>query len=327
MRTLGLLALATLITACGEDEPLRFRVFTDVDFGGGRFVAVGTDVVETDTDLPSVIASSSDGDTWELTPLPDVPYLNAVAFGNGRWVAVGGVERFSNEPDTTAVLVSDDGVTWRDASPGPDHVFLYSVLFAEDRFVAMTVGNSSPRLFESADGDTWTELAPPPPASSLLYVGGLFFSDSGGLSESADLVTWTGVTTMRELHGVIAATDGRPVAMTSGPENSDGAPIFDGPWSVLVRDTGGTWSPVETVPDLDLLVVSADQVIASSYEGAGLFRTENVAPEAWSWQHVGEHGAIAAVADGNGTVVSVGYRIQTSHDDGAAWTETLESTY
>jgi hypothetical protein len=323
MRTLGLLALATLITACGEDEPLRFRIFTDVEFGDGRFVAVGTDVLGTDTEQPSVIATSSDGDTWELIALPDVPYLTAVAFGNGRWVAVGGGEEYGG-PGTTSVIVSDDGVTWRDATAGPDDAFLYNVLFAEDRFVAMTLGI---RLFESADGDTWTELANSPSATSLQYVGGMFFSDSGGLSESADLVTWTDVTTADELHGVIAASDGRPVAMTSGPENSDGAPRFDGPWSLLVRDTGGTWSPVETVPDLHLLVVSADQVIASSYEGAGLFRTENVAPEDWSWQHVSDQGAYAAVADGNGTVVTVGYRIQTSHDDGLDWTETLESTY
>lgn len=111
----------------------------DVSWGDGVFVAVGGDA-------NSMVMRSTDGVTWQEDLHPaGGQWKGGVAFGGGRWVAVGGV-------GTT--LVSDDGgLTWRDGAERTPSAGR-NVAWGDGQFVA--VGDSG-MIAVSSDGDAWTD--------------------------------------------------------------------------------------------------------------------------------------------------------------------------
>jgi hypothetical protein len=119
----------------------------DVTFGNGTFVAVGGLNIVTGSQILkfSLAVVSADGTTWD--PLyPGVPeqFLNGVAYGNGKFVAVGG---------EGAMTTSPDGITWTPGDSGTS-LTLNGVAFGQDRFVAVGEGGN---IFTSPDGIDWTQ--------------------------------------------------------------------------------------------------------------------------------------------------------------------------
>ena len=105
-------------------------------FGAGRFVAVGWR-----------IWSSVDGATWQEHDNPTGQWYGAVAFGNDRFVAVGGGGYCAR---------SDDGTAWQactDATDDGGFTHVRSVLFLDGRFYT---ADANGVLRSSADGDAWT---------------------------------------------------------------------------------------------------------------------------------------------------------------------------
>jgi hypothetical protein len=117
-------------------------------YGAQCFVAVGYRF-----DGGGAIASSIDGSNWTSRAVSDS--LSDVAFGNGRFVAVGvGFANFNSYQ----VFVSSNGFTWNVPRTGTGFS-LYSVTFANGKFVAVgTMG----RVLTSADGLTWSEVTTDP---------------------------------------------------------------------------------------------------------------------------------------------------------------------
>jgi hypothetical protein len=89
--------------------------------------------------------SPADGlDHWHWrNPLPQGNSINSVAFGNGRFVAVG---------DFGTVLTSTDGLSWSVQDPlgGPG---LRKVTYGNGLFVS--VGDAG-TILTSSDGSNWT---------------------------------------------------------------------------------------------------------------------------------------------------------------------------
>lgn len=106
----------------------------DVDYGGGRFVAVGEE---------GAIVRSDQGTTWVNVTSPTTTTLNAVTYGGGRYVAVG---------QQGTVLTSTDGATWTSQTPATT-VNLRGVAYGNGFYVA--VGDSG-RIQSSPDGADWT---------------------------------------------------------------------------------------------------------------------------------------------------------------------------
>ncbi|MCA9628818.1 MAG: hypothetical protein KC766_14165, partial [Myxococcales bacterium] len=111
----------------------------DVAWGGGAFIAVGGD-------QNSMVMRSTDGATWQEDLHPSgTQWKGGVAYGAGRWVAVGGVG---------TVIYSDDGGTvWQDASErlpsaGRD------IAYGGGKFVAVGDGGM---IATSGDGTSWTD--------------------------------------------------------------------------------------------------------------------------------------------------------------------------
>lgn len=116
--------------------------FFDVVWGGGLFVAVGDD----GSGGPEV-QTSPDGITWTQRTAPNATALEAVAWGDGVFVAVG-----------DEVITSPDGVTWTEQSATPPPFFQLGVdHVARGIFVsAGTAGLDSALMRVSFDrGVTW----------------------------------------------------------------------------------------------------------------------------------------------------------------------------
>ena len=114
----------------------------DVVWGGGRFVAVGSN---------GAIVTSPDGITWTAADrvAPRFVALLNVAWGGGRFVAVGNEGSFENEG---TVLYSIDGISWTATDSSTSEVFS-GVAWGGGRFVV--VGRNG-TIVTSPDGITWT---------------------------------------------------------------------------------------------------------------------------------------------------------------------------
>lgn len=106
---------------------------------GTRIVAVG---LRRDNTALGSIQVSPDGAAWQSASLANPPRLNAVAYGAGRFVAVG---------EGGAVLHSTDGLSWS-LAPAITPRELLAIHFAADRFVA--VGRQG-AIITSRDGLVW----------------------------------------------------------------------------------------------------------------------------------------------------------------------------
>lgn len=104
-------------------------------WGAGRFVAVGWR-----------IWSSADGAAWEEHDNPTGQWYGAVAFGNDRFVAVGGGGYCARSPD---------GTEWQacaDATDDGGFTHVRSVLFLDGLFYT---ADANGVLRSSPDGDAW----------------------------------------------------------------------------------------------------------------------------------------------------------------------------
>ncbi|MCU0225442.1 MAG: hypothetical protein MUF27_15535 [Acidobacteria bacterium] len=93
------------------------------------------------------VLTSSDGASWIPASSGSTQNLAAVAFGNGRFVATNAAAAGKG-----SVLVSTDGVHWTPAEAGT--AYNQAVTFGAGRFVVAGSGTS---VATSTDGSIWTE--------------------------------------------------------------------------------------------------------------------------------------------------------------------------
>jgi hypothetical protein len=158
--------------------------FRGVCYGDGLYVVVGQ---EWDASLGrwvGLVASSVEGSVLQKQVVPPgAAPLNAVAYGAGRFAAVG---------IGGAIYVSTDGVTWGEAVSGTTDDLL-AIRYADGQFAA--VGNNG-RLLTSVDGLSWVDRSPAFAGSdrlnSVIWHGGLWYVTSYfSIWTSPDFVTWT----------------------------------------------------------------------------------------------------------------------------------------
>lgn len=123
----------------------------------GTVVAVGNNGITDDKFGEGCVILHSQGLGWQdvagMNTLQDFYALCSVAYGNGRFVAVGGIK---NNPQNGTLIYSEDGVTWHNAvntTDGDVHfTSYYQVKFCNNRFVA--VGYLGGYAY-SVDGVNW----------------------------------------------------------------------------------------------------------------------------------------------------------------------------
>ncbi|UKS24193.1 fibronectin type III domain-containing protein [Paenibacillus sp. HWE-109] len=125
--------------------------YNGITYGNGKFVTVGMYPTGTGTFRP-VIDSSTNGTNWSSSPLILNSYynkqLNGVAYGNGKFIAVG---------TGGLILYSTDAITWSAASPATSSN-LNAVAYDESTGKFIAVGNDG-TILSSSTGATWTAFA------------------------------------------------------------------------------------------------------------------------------------------------------------------------
>ncbi len=104
-----------------------------------------TDKVKSYADIELENEQTNIGTSWIWrNPLPTGNGIKAVAYGGGKWVAVGGCE---------TILTSSNGSSWTARNMGMSNKYLYDVAWNGSQWVA--VGTSG--IFTSSNGNSWTK--------------------------------------------------------------------------------------------------------------------------------------------------------------------------
>ncbi|HYF79043.1 MAG TPA: hypothetical protein VD973_18050 [Symbiobacteriaceae bacterium] len=334
-----------------------------VAYGNGRFVAVGTTwpdsppLSQSETSpppekpvpIPQVVYTSRSGQQWQRGTTGAPGRLEGVAFGQGRFVAVG----------NNGIFSSTDGVAWTEVAQPKRK--LYSVVYGGGQFVAVGMGCA----FTSEDGVNWTESAGIDKWAELRQVThaqGLFVAVSSGgqIITSADGMTWTKrkdaklpLTAVSHWQGRFLAVVGRvPYVSTDGaawtvaadaalPANvtsmaaGDDRLVAVGDRGAIVSSRDGiAWA--EHAPALASLFLSvahgAQRYVAVAHRSSLPFGqlddprhpTVAVSKDGVAWTAAAEPVAedLREVVFGNGVFVAIGWGIYTSAD-GDHWAQTL----
>jgi hypothetical protein len=207
---------------------------SSITFDNNRFVAVGWDYsLQTDA-----ILTSGDGVNWteyHSETMPGTQFiLNSIAYGNGKFVAVGAC---TSDNCGTNVLVSSDGAHWNQATAAAGGEFLLAVAYGNGIFVA---ADETGTIVTSSDGLNWAvqRTGRGGGLAGLAYGANQFVAvgELGGIVASTDGMVWTqrqpptpnGLTSIaygntRFVAGGDLGTAFRPVGLTS----VDGANWFN----------------------------------------------------------------------------------------------------
>src|SRR5438477_4914828 len=178
--------------------------FNAIAFGNRLYVAV--------RDYAAILPSTN-STGWESHGLETSKRLDAVAFGNGQFVAIG---RTFPELPGGVILVSSNGLDWTDESPAGTQV-LTSIAFGGGQFIAAgskwSVAGGV--LFISTNGANWIDqsAAVPDSIDSLTWGNGRFvalggddfYSSTNGLVWQTTVAPVRGLAKVAFLHGQFVA--------------------------------------------------------------------------------------------------------------------------
>jgi hypothetical protein len=259
---------------------------------------------------------------WELVnPRPQANHLRDVAFGGGRWVAVG----------EGIAVVSTDAVTWS-AVPLPDRS-LRGVAYGNGVFVAVGAGGA---IVRSGDDAEWESIETPATADleAVAFAGGTFLAVGADATvlASGDGLTWT-----QEWPG--AVTGDLAGVRVSGRFAGNPAPMFLvwGPSTIALRRLDGIWLaiPLPEGAVVTEAVFWVNSAICATFRcPAGWCGVEQCGPTYFHVTHDGvtweglcyglEQGPTDVVPNGKGLVGLQRYETQASSTlwitpDGWSW--------
>ncbi|MDR0443629.1 MAG: hypothetical protein LBH44_09505 [Treponema sp.] len=155
-----------------------YRIPEAIAYGNGRWVT-GDDYL-----------TSTDGINWNVaTKTPSISNISKIAYGNGKFVAIGGQNK---------IAYTTDGLSWEMVS-NPPSVYLQDIAYGGGKFIAVgrkingddTYGNAV--VASSEDGISWTTVSPSLFGDSLdciAYGGGKFVASGGATAYSSDGISW-----------------------------------------------------------------------------------------------------------------------------------------
>ena len=148
-----------------------------VTFGNGQFVAVGYASV---SGVPtSFIHTSTDGINWTARTPSEAMWFQAIAYGNGLYVAVA-------RSGTNRIMTSPDGITWTSRTTAISPTFS-GVAYGAGIWVAVCDLSPGGTTFTSYDGIIWYEQPTAFAATTIIYADGKF---TVGNQYSTDGLNW-----------------------------------------------------------------------------------------------------------------------------------------
>jgi hypothetical protein len=247
-----------------------------ITYGGGRYVIVGTDYIN--STWRAVAYHSTDGFRWTQATVASLPELRDVAYGASAFVAVG--------VNGTILRSTNGGLGWNQMT-APGSQTLESIAYGDGVFVA--VGGT--KVYTSPDGITWTDrsaghsLESWHSFDSVEFTGGKFIAGGwySGLHVSLNGgVTWS-ETPIRGDHDYdilnIAAGEGCVVASATDKTDSPNTT------ALLVSVDGLSWAESSytgfpTTPALAFGSGRYSTVQGASSSRSNGFYPSNAAPSA-----------------------------------------------
>ncbi|MGY8769140.1 MAG: WD40/YVTN/BNR-like repeat-containing protein [Pirellulales bacterium] len=195
------------------------RYIRGIGFGNNKFIGLGGDPGAVGDSKPFIM-TTTDGTQWsEPTSITGKNMLRRIAWGEGRFVAVGDRGRrasstdaleWLDSPDVKAIdtlidvaygagvfvgvglhglrMTSTDGITWTDRQTGEEGEHLNSIFWADNRFVTVGFGVT----FTSTDGRMWQRHKNNSAPQTAVYGNDEFVGASwrGRILQSIDAVEW-----------------------------------------------------------------------------------------------------------------------------------------
>lgn len=173
-------------------------MWRSICYGNGRYVAVGDSVRTESNGLNGRWGGATysiNGENWStLISLAKGfgvgAYIESVAYGNGKFVAVGNADVNVNY---ARVTTSTDGINWSDGNkllPSTNVSSAIEIIFVDGKFYLLTSGE----FLTSTNGVNWDKLSDGTAGSySITYGNGVFvvgFDGSVGTSTDGG-ITWT----------------------------------------------------------------------------------------------------------------------------------------
>jgi len=188
-----------------------------IAYGGGKFVAVGEE---------GKMVTSTDGTNWTAVDVSKIfgtsdrqnfiyaNDINAIAYGSGKFVAVG---------DGSKMAISTDGTNWTavDVSSifgSGEYSRIDAIAFGNGKFVAVGYSSSNSKWGISTDGTNWTAINVSSILESYTYFNAISYGSNkfvavGGntdkIATSTDGTNWTVVNSSifgsdeyNEIHGI-----------------------------------------------------------------------------------------------------------------------------
>lgn len=325
-RVLGLAVLTSLSCETREDGGVS-PSYQDVAYGNGVFVAAGSVDDPASLWTRGVLMTSTDGRTWtpRVTDAPTIFW--SVAFGEGRFVAVG--TEVVNGERRGSTYWSSDGLTWQRSTP---ELALSRVAWGNGLFVGFgfALGSDAAGMFHSRDGASWISVpveGAAPVTENITFAGGKFVSTAEHMAEvttSVDGVTWERFPLDESVSLRWIAPDGDH--FVGGLEDVCGG---DGCGYQAVRGAvrsadGVTWPAAfrhEAETPTDFAAFGGQRIVST---WGGLLRDSG--GDAWVPIDLPDGSSFDAIIGGENGFVAVGSGSFAFSQDGAAWTVYLAPT-
>ena len=276
---------------------------------GSTYTGVNSPGPHTSSDWEIYEAGGGDVDTWTSAPAAEANNWQAIAYGNGKYVAVASF-------GTNLVMYSTDGISWTAASSAPAAATWYSVCYDNGKFVAVANGG---QVMYSSDGISWT--AGTASAANQWYAvtygngkyvavaqtgtNRVMYSTDGiswtGTSGAPDSASWRGVTYGNGKFVAVAAS-GQAMYSTNGTSWTSGTAAEANQWNSVTFGNG------------KFVAVAQSGTNRVMHSTDGISWTSATAAEANMWEFVRFGSDLFMAVSGDGT-----NRIMYSND-GSSWT-------
>jgi len=244
----------------------------------------------------SKIAYSSNGLSWTVvknSPFLREKIISAVAYGDGKFVAVGGGGKMA---------YSSDGISWtavkKSAFGSEENITC--IAYGEGKFIA---GSEGGKLSYSSDGISWTAVKKPvfgkQPVDCVACGGGRFVASSNSkIASSADGITWTGISDIITYNSMKAIIYGGGKFIVGGRYNK-----------MACSSDGITWSAVNATTfsnneHINSIAYGNGKFVAGGSYGMMAYSTDGL-----TWTGIPDSnlmGSVKAIVYGGGKFIAAG---------------------
>jgi hypothetical protein len=275
-------------------------------YGNGLFVGAGYDFDRPNdpTDAPhEAVFVSPDGADWTVHSTGATGLLSDVAFGNGRFVAVG---------NQGSIATSTNGTQWTLVT-SKSAATIRAVAYGPRTYVAIGDGGL---ILKSADGTTWIDQ----PSGTTANLLGLTFAEGRFVAVGTDEAFHAVILSSEDGSTWIRYASSAPIPGLSSVAHGASRFVAVGGGNAITSPDGVAWT-VRTVPGMQQL--NAVSYGMGKFVAVGCGGVIATSPLGTTWNLHSAPGSecLNAVAVGTNLMVAVGpYRVVLTSSDGVSWT-------